>query len=51
MAATLVDGNTFGISLDGYTVTYFKAQKLHQSWESLASDDSGRTLDGVMHIY
>lgn len=27
------------------------AKELNTSYESLASDDSGRTLDGVMHIY
>ena len=29
----------------------FYAQSIKYSWESLASEDSGRTLDGVMHIY
>lgn len=29
----------------------FKAKSMKISWESLAAEDSGRTLDGVMHIY
>ena len=31
--------------------TEYKAQEISTSYESLASDDSGRTQDGVMHIY
>lgn len=30
---------------------YFQAQQMKFNWESIASEDSGRTLDGVMHIY
>lgn len=29
----------------------FPAKSIHYGWESLASEDSGRTLDGIMHIY
>ena len=29
----------------------FQAKEMHFGWESLASEDSGRTLDGIMHIY
>jgi hypothetical protein len=28
----------------------YKAKSIKYNWESLASEDSGRTLDGVMHI-
>jgi hypothetical protein len=42
---------TFGVSLDGSNWHYFPAKSLKESDESLASEDSGRTLDGVMHIY
>lgn len=41
----------FGVSSDGSEWTYFPMKSLKESDESLASEDSGRTLDGVMHIY
>lgn len=41
----------FGVSPDGSNYTYFPMKSLKESDESLASEDSGRTLDGVMHIY
>ena len=41
----------FGVSPDGANYTYFPMKSLKESDESLASEDSGRTLDGVMHIY
>lgn len=31
MADTLSNGNTFAISSDGYSWSYYKAQKLHES--------------------
>lgn len=45
---------TFGIKAHNSSMEsmqYFKAKSMHYGWESLASEDSGRTLDGVMHIY
>lgn len=45
---------TFGICAHGAGISnmhYFKAKNMHYGWESIASEDSGRTLDGVMHIY
>ena len=45
---------TFGICPHGagiQNLKYFKAKNMHYGWESIASEDSGRTLDGVMHIY
>ena len=43
----------FGIGSSPSSTYYntFNAKSIRQSWESLASEDSGRTLDGVMHIY
>lgn len=41
----------FGVSPDGSNFTYFPMKSLKESDESLASEDSGRTLDGVMRIY
>ena len=35
------------VSVGGY---YFQAKQVKIGWESLATEDSGRTLDGVMHI-
>lgn len=51
--SALIDnlGNSFAVSANGTTYEAFPAQAMKYSWESLASDDSGRTLDGVMHIY
>lgn len=43
--------DTFAVSSDGVNWTYFPAKSMKESDESLASEDSGRTLDGVMHIY
>lgn len=44
--------NCFWIqSESGGTWYKFPMKSLKMSYESLASDDSGRTLDGVMHIY
>ncbi len=43
---------TFGIRPHGTDAfKYFKAKSMKYNWESIASEDSGRTLDGVMHIY
>lgn len=42
---------TFYLSSDGNNWEGFPAKSLKESDESLASEDSGRTLDGVMHIY
>ena len=42
---------TFYLSSDGSNWEAFPAKSLKESDESLASEDSGRTLDGVMHIY
>lgn len=42
---------TFALSADGDEWYWFPAKSLKESDESLASEDSGRTLDGVMHIY
>ena len=36
---------------DTSSMQVFVAKDIHEDWESLASEDSGRTLDGVMHIY
>ena len=44
--AALVDGKNFMI--DGVS---FYAKSIRNNYESLATEDSGRTLDGVMHIY
>lgn len=45
--AVLIDSkNSF--SIGGQS---FQAQQMKYNWESIASEDSGRTLDGVMHIY
>ena len=44
--AALVDGKNFAIN-----GTPFYAKSIKNNYESLATDDSGRTLDGVMHIY
>ena len=41
----------FGVSPDGTNYVYFPMKSLKESDESLASEDSGRTLDGVIHIY
>lgn len=41
----------FCVSPDGVRYTWFPAKSIKESDESLASEDSGRTLDGVMHIY
>lgn len=40
--------NKGNFSIDGIE---FKAQSIKISYDSLTSDDSGRTDDGVMHIY
>ena len=40
-----IDKHTFYIN--GHA---FVAQKMKFGWNSLATEDSGRTLDGVMHI-
>ncbi len=45
MAGLITNKDSFAIN--GIT---FPAQKMHWGYESLASEDSGRTLDGVMHI-
>jgi len=45
------DKEMFYISSDGSNWTGFPAKSIKESDESLASEDSGRTLDGVMHIY
>ena len=45
------DLETFYLSSDGSNWEAFPAKSLKESDESLASEDSGRTLDGVMHIY
>lgn len=45
---------TFGIKRHNEAISnlrYFKAKSIKYNWESLASEDSGRTLDGIMHIY
>lgn len=42
---------SFGVSANGVDWYNFPAKSLKESYESLASDDSGRTLDGIMHIY
>ena len=48
----LLANRTFGIRADGSEATHwFKAKSIKYNWESIASEDSGRTLDGVMHIY
>lgn len=45
--AVLIDSkNSFSIG-----GVKFQAQKMKYNWESIAAEDSGRTLDGVMHIY
>jgi len=44
--ASLVNGKNFSIN----GVDYY-AKDIHYGWESLASEDSGRTLDGVMRTY
>jgi len=51
MANSLIGGYNFAISTDGQNWTFFKAKEIKEGFESLASEDSGRTLDGVMHIY
>lgn len=46
-----VGKETFAISPNNKDWIWFPAKSLKDSDESLASEDSGRTLDGVMHIY
>lgn len=45
--AGLINGK-YSFAINGQ---YFQAQQMKFGWESIASEDSGRTLDGVMHIY
>jgi len=45
------DKETFAVSDNGNDWRWFPAKSLKDSYESLASEDSGRTLDGVMRIY
>ncbi len=51
MARPYTYPETFAVSSDGNYWHWFPAKSLKESDESLASEDSGRTLDGVMHIY
>ena len=46
MASLIDNRNSFAVN-----GVRFPAQKIRNNWESLATEDSGRTLDGVMHIY
>ena len=48
MANTALLDDRYSFRINGIG---FKAKTFKISWESLAADDSGRTLDGVMHIY
>lgn len=51
MSALINNRYSFGIGSSPYNLRYFTAKSFHQGWESLASEDSGRTLDGIMRIY
>lgn len=48
MAVTTLVDDKYSFKINGMG---FHAKSIKYSWESLASEDSGRTLDGVMHIY
>ena len=46
MAGLIDNKNSFAIGNQK-----FQAKEMRYGWESLATEDSGRTLDGYMHIY